>query len=245
MSQQQNEKQNEPDTPHTVTPGSATDVPVTTEPANTESSGTSEKTDFKSYLLKFWKAFNEFLNEQDDVFVEPEPAPEKPFKETVRDFLDRWHDPKQRVEMRKEFGERVWTLFFHGMVYFFLFVLTIFFTIKALDYSENHRVKFFPPDEIVEYLTKEHEALEARALPLTTMIGKLEDIPFDKFDPQTIEMVKPLKIYSDEYAVYFMTNKDWYNGEHGIFIVRDEDNMPPDLNWGLIEGKIYTYAIYD
>ena len=42
-----------------------------------------------------------------------------------------------------------------------------------------------------------------------------------------------------------MTGKDWYNGEHGIFIVRDENNMPPDLNWGLIEGRIYTYAIYD
>ena len=244
MSQLQNEKRNEPNATPAASPGNATDNPVTTEPANAES-GFSEKTDFKSRLLKFWKAFIEFLDEPDDIIVEPEPVPEKSLKETVRDFLDRWHDPKKRVEMLKEFGERVWTWFFHGMVYFLLFVLTIFFTIKALDYSENHRVKFFPPDETVEYLTKEHEALEARALPLTTMIGKLDDIPFDKFDPKTIEMVKPLKIYSDEYAVYFMTCKDWYNGEHGIFIVRDEERMPPTVNWGLIEGKIYTYAIYD
>ena len=42
-----------------------------------------------------------------------------------------------------------------------------------------------------------------------------------------------------------MTSKGWYNGEHGIFIAKDEENMPPDLNWGLIEGRIYTYAIYD
>ena len=41
-----------------------------------------------------------------------------------------------------------------------------------------------------------------------------------------------------------MTSKDWYNGEHGIFIAKDEENMP-EINWGLIEGRIYTYAIYD
>ena len=244
MPQLQNEKQNESDTPLAATPGNATDKPVTTEPANTES-GSSEKTDLKSRLLRLWKSINEFLDKMDDVVVEPEPVPEKPLKETVRDFLDCWHDPKKRREMLKEFGEKVRIMVFHGIVYLILFVLTVFSTIKALDYSENHRVKFFPPDETVEYLTKEHEALEARARPLTTLIGKLEDIPFDKFDPKTIEMVKPLKIYSDEYALYFMTSKDWYNGEHGIFIVRDEDNMPPTVNWGLIEGKIYTYAFYD
>jgi hypothetical protein len=35
------------------------------------------------------------------------------------------------------------------------------------------------------------------------------------------------------------------NVEHGIFIAREEENMPPDRNWGRMEERIYTYAIYD
>ena len=54
-----------------------------------------------------------------------------------------------------------------------------------------------------------------------------------------------IRIYSDEYGIYLTTSKGWYNGEHGIFIAKDEEKMPPDINWGLIEGRIYTYAIYD
>ena len=130
-------------------------------------------------------------------------------------------------------------------VVFFLFVLTIWGTIWALDYSETHRVKFFPPDEVVAYLTSEHEKLEAAAFRMTPLIGRDDSIPFDRFDAKLIETVKPLRIYSDEYGIYFMTCKDWYNGEHGIFIAKDGENMPPDINWGLIEGRIYTYAIYD
>jgi len=34
----------------------------------------------------------------------------------------------------------------------------------------------------------------------------------------------------------------WRDGYHRT---KDEENMPPDINWGLIEGRIYTYAIYD
>ena len=39
-----------------------------------------------------------------------------------------------------------------------------------------------------------------------------------------------------------MTSKNWYVGENGIFIARDKHNMPDDMSWGLIEGRVYTYA---
>ena len=130
-------------------------------------------------------------------------------------------------------------------MFFFLFVLTIWGTIWALDYSETHRIKFFPPDEVVDYLTAEHESLEGTVNQITQFIGRDDDIPFDRFDARCIETVRPVRIYSDEYGVYLMTSKDWYNGEHGIFIAKDEEKMPPHINWGLIEGRIYTYAIFD
>ena len=199
----------------------------------------------KSKFRRALDAINKFLDELDEEEPEPEPEPEKPLKESVRDFIERCRDPEKRAVMLKEFGEWCWTMFFRGTVFFFLFVLTIWATIWALDFSENHRIKFYPPDDTVTYLTEQHETLEARALELTPLYGKLEDIPLDKFGQKFLETVKPVAIRADEYGVYFMTSKGWYNGEHGIFIARDEENMPPDLNWGLIEGRIYTYAIYD
>lgn len=194
-------------------------------------------------ILAVVKAFLDSLDEEDE--PEPPPPPEKPLKESVREFVDRWCDREKRAVMLKEFGDWCWTMLFRGVVLFFLFVLTIWGTIWALDYSETHRVKFFPPDEVVAYLTSEHEKLEAAAFRMTPLIGRDDSIPFDRFDAKLIETVKPLRIYSDEYGIYFMTCKDWYNGEHGIFIAKDGENMPPDINWGLIEGRIYTYAIYD
>lgn len=199
----------------------------------------------KSKFRRALDAINKFLDELDEEEPEPEPEPEKPIMETIRDFIERCRDPEKRAVMLKEFGEWCWTMFFRGTVFFFLFVLTIWGTIWALDFSENHRIKFYPPDDTVAYLTEQHEALEAQALELTPLYGKLEDVPLDKLGQTFLETVKPIRIYADEYGVYFMTSKGWYNGEHGIFIARDEENMPPDINWGLIEGRIYTYAIYD
>lgn len=193
-------------------------------------------------ILTAVKAFLDSLKEEED--PEP-PPPEKPLKESVREFVERWRDREKRVVMLKEFGDWCWTMFFRGTVFFFLFTLTIWGTIWALDYSDNYRVRFFPPDEVVEYLTAEHENLEAVACRMTPLTGRDDNIPFDRFEAKFIETVKPIRIYSDEYGIYFMTCKDWYNGEHGIFIAKDEENMPPDINWGLIEGRIYTYAIYD
>ena len=199
----------------------------------------------KSKFRRALAAINKFLDELDEEEPEPEPEPEKPLMESIRDFIERCRDPEKRVVMLKEFGEWCWTMFFRGTVFFFLFVLTIWATIWALDFSENHRIKFYPPDDTVTYLTEQHEELEAQALELTPLYGRLEDIPLDQFGQKFLETVKPIAIRADEYGVYFMTSKGWYNGEHGIFIARDEENMPPDLNWGLIEGRIYTYAIYD
>ena len=200
----------------------------------------------KSKWKRMWAAVNAFLESLDEEEEpEPPPPPEKPLKESIRDFIDRCRDREKRKMMLKEFGEWSWTMFFRGTVFFFLFVLTIWATIWALDFSETHRTKFYPPDEIVDYLTAEHESLEALAGEMTPLVGRNDNVPLESFDRKCVETVKPIRIYSDQYGLYLMTSKDWYNGEHGIFIAKDEENMPPDINWGLIEGRIYTYAIYD
>jgi hypothetical protein len=134
--------------------------------------------------------------------------------------------------------------FVSGTVVCVLFVLALWGTIRILDFGEKHRIKFYPPDEVVAYLTAEHEALEATVCQMTPLAGKEDDIPFSRFDAKLIETVRPVRIYGDEYGVYLMTSKGWYNGEHGVFIAKGE-NMPPDLNWGLIKGRVYTYVIYD
>ena len=201
---------------------------------------------FKRGFKKAWAALGAFLESLDgEEEPEPPPPPERPLKETVREFIERCRDREKRKAMLKEFGERAWTMFVHGMVYLLLFALTIWGTIWALDFSENHRIRFYPPDDVVDYLTAEHENLEAAASEMTPSAGKKDNIPLDSFDAKCREIVKPIRIYADEYGVYLMTSKGWYNGEHGIFIAKDEENMPPDINWGLIEGRIYTYAIYD
>ncbi len=210
-------------------------------PSEADASATEPQSKFKKMLAKV----NAFLDSLDEEEPEPPPLPEKPLKESVREFIECCCDREKRIVMLKEFGEWCWTMFFRGAVIFFLFVLTIWGTIWALDFSENHRIKFYPPDEVVDYLTTEHETLEAMAYRMTPMTGKDDNISFNHFDAKFLETVKPIKIYSDEYGVYFMTSKGWYNGEHGIFIAKEEEKMPPDLNWGLIEGRIYTYAIYD
>ena len=214
---------------------------------NAPSAPDADSSTLKTKLKKLRAFVNAFLTSLDEE-EEPEPPPpppEKTLKETVQEFVERCRDHEKRIAMLKEFGEWCWTMFFRGTVYFFLFALTIWGTIWALDFSENHRIRFFPPDDVVNYLAAEHEHLEAAAYRMTPLLGRDDNIPFDRFDAKLIETVKPIRIYSDEYGIYLMTSKGWYNGEHGIFIAKDEENMPPDLNWGLIEGRIYTYAIYD
>ena len=199
----------------------------------------------QSKFKKVLNALNAFLDSLDEEEPEPPPPPEKPLKESIQEFIERWRDQEKRKEMLKEFGIWARRLVICGTVYLVLFGLTIWGTIWALDFSENHRIKFYPPDEVVAYLTAEHESLEAAAYQITPATGKKDNIPPEHFNAKCIETVKPIRIYADEYGVYLMTSKGWYNGEHGIFIAKDEEQMPPDINWGLIEGRIYTYTIYD
>jgi len=201
----------------------------------------------KSGFKKFWAAAGALLVSlaEEEREPEPPPPPEKSLKESIREFIGCCRDREKRKVMLKDLGKRGRTVFLLGTGYLLLFVLVILGTIWALDFSEDHRIKFYPPDEVAGYLSAEHENLEAAAYQVTPSAGKKDKIPFDCFDTKFIETVKPVRIYADEYGIYLMTSKGWYNGEHGIFIAKDEGKMPPHINWGLIEGRIYTYAIYD
>jgi len=200
----------------------------------------------RSKFKKMLAALNAFLHSLDEEEEpEPPPPPEKPLKESIQDFIERWRDREKRKVMLKEFGEWSGFMFIRGTVFFVLFALTLWGTIWALDFSEKYRIKFYPPDEVVDYLTAEHGNLEEEVFRMTPLVGRNDNIPFDRFDEKLIETVKPIRIYSDEFGIYFMTSKGWYNGEHGIFIAKDEEKMPPDINWGLIVGRVYTYANYD
>jgi len=211
------------------------------KPSGADASAEASPSKFKRMLVAV-RAFLVSLNEE-----EPElpPPPEKPLKESVREFVECCRDREKRTLMLKESGKWCWTMLFRGTVVCVLFVLALWGTIRILDFGEKHRIKFYPPDEVVAYLTAEHEALEATVCQMTPLAGKEDDIPFSRFDAKLIETVKPIRIYGDEYGIYLMTSKGWYNGEHGVFIAKDEENMPPDINWGLIKGRVYTYVIYD
>ena len=211
------------------------------KPSGADASASEPQSKFKKMLVAL-SAFPDSLDEEDP---EPSPPPEKPLKESLRDFIEHCRDREKRIAMLKEVRAWCWRMTIRCTVILILLALTIWGTIRALDFSENHRIKFYPPDEVVAYLSAEREAVEKAAYEMTPLAGKDDSISFGHFDPKLIETVKPVKIYSDEYGIYFMTSKGWYNGEHGIFVAKDAENMPPDINWGLIEGRIYTYAIYD
>ena len=200
----------------------------------------------ESKWKKGWRRFNSFL----DALEAETPAPEqsadgKTFRESACDPGMRRRDAEPRGTMLRKAGRVCGMLLFLGTISLILFLCALFGTIKALDYVDRHRVRLYPPDEVMRFAAAEHETLEATAYPLTTARGRCEDIPLDRFDAKCREALKPLKIYSDEYGVYLMTSKDWYSGEHGIFIARDENNMPPALNWARIEGRVFAYGIFD
>ena len=111
-----------------------------------------------------------------------------------------------------------------------------------MDYVKTHTGTFYPDREIMNYLFAEHGYLEAVADRIS---GKQDNIPADLFDARSLEVIKPVRIYSDEYGVYLMTRDSWYGGEHGIFIAKDAENMREDFNWGVIAGRVFTYAIVD
>ena len=158
-------------------------------------------------------------------------------------FHARSGDRDQQIEMLKNLGNRVWSLFFRCTVLFFLFTLTVYIILRSLDSSVEHRIKFYPPDDVMNYLAAEHKSLEEIACRITPQSGTRKDIPFESFHAELIQAVKPVKIRGDEYGIYLITTNSWYHGgEYGIFIAKDEKRMPPDMNWGLIEGRIFAYA---
>lgn len=196
----------------------------------------------KTGFGKRWAEFNAFLDSLDEVENAPEEQ-EKPLKERIRDFKDRLHAPECRKAMLRTFGGVCRTVCCRALVAVFLFFLTMGGVIWAMRFFEKHHVPFYPTDrQMVEYLIDEHESIEAAAYEMTTMAGKDENIPVERFGAEFTEKLKPVGAYSDEYGVYIVTSKDWYSGEHGIFIARDNNNMPPMLSWGLIDGRIYAYT---
>ena len=203
----------------------------------------------QSKLKKCWRRFNAFLDSLDEKNGASRASELE--SETSRESSggvevgERSGNRECRASFLKKAGAAAWTLFFHAALAVFFFALTLYGTAKALDYIGGRCPDLYPADEVTEYLTAVHETLEETAYGLTAVYGKCEDIPFDKFDVKTIETLKPIRIYSDEYGVYLMTSRSWYAGEHGVFIARDADNMPPKLNWGWIEGRVFAYGIYD
>ena len=210
----------------------------------------------QSKLKKLWGYLNAFLNYVDEEVPEPPKtdAPESGLKKawtSFNAFLDSLDepDPEPQEEAQGETGcgnplrkagvfcgEAV----FHGAILVALFALALLVTIKVMDFVDESHVPFYPSREVQLYLAAEHESLEAVADSLPA-----GDIPLDKFDEQCLAVVKPLRIYSDEYGVYLMTSKNGYVGENGIFIARDAENMPDELSWGLIKGRIFTYAFFE
>jgi len=189
-----------------------------------------------SKLKQRWTEFNAFLDSLEDP---PEPEQQKTTEETVCDFFRRCGDGNERAKMLKAGGDFCWNAVFIAVLLVFLFAVTMLGTIWTLDYVREHRVSFYPARDMVEYLAAAHESLEAAADAVPA--GK--EISSDQFEAELIEKLKPVKIYGDEYGVYLTTSDGWYAGEHGIFIARDAEKMPPKLSWGLIRGRVFTYAL--
>lgn len=185
-----------------------------------------ESADRQCVFKRMLTSVNAFLDSMDE--EEPDPPQGKPYGKSDRDFSG-WCR----------------TVFLRVAVFSLLFALAVGVTIFALGFGEKNRIPFFPPDGVMEYLTVEHENLEAEADRMMSQTDNHGDIPFERFDAKLVETVKPLRIYCNGYGICFLTSKDWCNGEHGVFIAKDTKNMPPDMNWGLIEGRIYTYVIYN
>ena len=181
-----------------------------------------------SKLKRCWMRFNAFLDflEQED-----EPAPESSSAENKKSMCEAF------------FG---WfrSAAFDVVVIVFLFIATMAVTTWTLNFIEEGRGRFYPDGDIVKCLAAEHETLEAAASELAAS-GKKADIPIESFDKRFVEMLKPVRIYSDEYGVYIVTREGWYAGEHGVFIAKDNNNMPPKLNWGVIEGRVFAYGLFD
>lgn len=200
----------------------------------------------ESALKKCWNRFNAFLD-----FLEEgvkEPRRRKTFGETLRVLREDCRSGAGRVRLLKSAGGFCWTVFYLGTILVFLFAAALLGTAKTMEYVAAHRVSFYPAPEVMQQIVLHREALEDVADRIAAKRGGASPIaPKSFFDVELLDTLKPIAvdIYTDEYGVYLVTSRDTYAGEHGIFIAYDAGNMPPLLNWGLIEGRVFTYAIFD
>lgn len=187
----------------------------------------------KTGLGKKWDEFNSFLDSLEPPAKDAEPG--------VNETSVEDKTCGKKCFLRKSLVI-AWTAVFLASILGFLFAATLLSTYCSMDYIREHKGTFYPDKEIVKHLAAEHASLEAAA---DRVSGKEDSISDSIFDAKTMELLKPEKIYSDEYGVYIMTSDTWYGGEHGIFIARDTANMREDLNWGIIAGRVFTYAIFE
>ena len=195
----------------------------------------------ESTLKKCWNRINAFLDFLEEEVKEPRRR--KTFGETLHGIREDCRNGAGRVRLLKSAGGVCWTVFYLGAILVFLFAAALLGTAKTMEYIAEHRVSFYPAPEVVEYLAAEHEYLESVADRLAS--PDAWPMSNNDFDVATLEKLKPVDFYHDDYGVYIVTSRDSYAGEHGIFIAYDTDKMPPLLNWGLIKGRVFTYAIFD
>ena len=201
----------------------------------------------ESALKKCWGRFNAFLD-----FLEEgvkEPKPKKTFGETLRGFREDCRSGAGRVRLLKSAGGFCWRVVYLGTILVFLFAAALLGTVKTMEYVAEHRVSFYPAPEVEQQIVLHREALEDVADRIAASWGgswRPSD-PKGFFDVELLDTFEPIMVdsYTDEYGVYLVTSRDRYSGEHGIFIPYDAEKMPPRLNWGLIEGRVFTYAIFD
>ena len=201
----------------------------------------------ESALKKCWARLNAFFD-----FLEEgvkEPKQKKTFGETLHGIREDCRSGAGRVRLLKSFGGFCWRVVYLGTIIVFLFAAALLGTAKTMEYVAEHRVSFYPAPEVVQQIVSHREALEDVADRIAASWGgswRPSD-PKGFFDVELEETLKPIMVdsYTDEYGVYLVTSRDRYSGEHGIFIAYDAEKMPPRLNWGLIEGRVFTYAIFD
>lgn len=201
----------------------------------------------ESSLKKYWNRLNAFFD-----FLEEgvkEPKQKKTFGETLRGIREDCRSGAGRVRLLKSFGGFCWTVFYIGTLLVFLFAAALLGTAKTMEYVAEHRVSFYPAPEAVQQIVSHREALEDVADRIAASWGGSwrPSNPKSFFDVELLDTFEPIMVdsYTDEYGVYLVTSRDRYSGEHGIFIPYDAEKMPPRVSWGLIEGRIFTYAIFD
>ena len=174
-----------------------------------------------------------------------EPKPKKTFGETLRGIREDCRSGAGRVRLLKSVGGFCWRVVYLGTILVFLFAAALLGTVKTMEYVAEHRVSFYPAPEVMEYLAAEHESLEEVADRKKPSPDAWPDVHSNDWDVTTLDKLKPIYFYRDEYGVYLVTSSDCYAGEHGIFIAFDAENMPPRVSWGLIRGRVFTYAKFD